>query len=439
MADETNGPKGGAKAEKAAVGGTGKFGQALREELRFPARTQAENAKRLLDGSAWSEFCRSLDQAGRHLLAYPTKSTPVPGEVESEGVRYALGLITSGVLQALQLSDPATPRIVRNPDSEAKWGAENVDNQYLWARISPDYQYRVFGNRNNIFEALLETKDGYMQLGDDRVFETLFLSEMEVAADGSFEVLLAAERPAGHRGNFMKMPPGTQYFCVRQYFVDWEKEWPARFDIERIGGVGERPAPYTGHATATLLDEAGRWVLQTARFWTEWVDQLRRDFVKGEIKPAITFVGGARDIFYGNDWWALDPDEAMVVEFEPPDARYWQIQLCDVWFRTMDYATRQSGLNHHQARRDRDGRVRVVIAHRDPGVQNWLDTGGHPEGMLQYRWIFTKNNPAPKATILPFEKIANALPAGTPAYSAAERRRALEIRHRHLARREPVT
>ena len=57
---------------------------------------------------------------------------------------------------------------------------------------------------------------------------------IEVAPDGTFEILLAAERPAGHRGNFMAMPPGTQYFCVRQYFVDWENERPARFDINRI-------------------------------------------------------------------------------------------------------------------------------------------------------------------------------------------------------------
>ena len=424
---------------KAAVGGTGKFGQALREELRFPQRSDAENAKRLLDGSAWSEFCRSLDQAGRHLLAYPAPATAVPGEVQAEGVRYALGLITSGILQALQLSDPRTPKIVRNPDSEAKWGAENVDNQYLWARVSPEYRYRVFGNRNDVFEALLETKDGYMQIGDDRVFDTLLLTEMESAADGSFEVLLAAERPAGHRGNFMQMPPGTQFFCVRQYLVDWEHERSARFDIERIGGVGERPRPYTAAETAVHLDEAGRWVLQSARFWQEWVDQLRRDFVKGEIKPAAPFVGGARDIVYGNDWWSLAPDEAMIIEFERPNARYWQMQLCDVWFRTMDWATRQSGLNHHQARLDRDGRARIVVAHRDPGVQNWLDTGGHSEGMLQYRWVFTQDNPAPRAKIVPFEKIQASLPTDTPRYSNEQRRAALAIRHRHLARREPVT
>ena len=426
-------------SSKAAVGGTGKSGKALRDELRLSTRTEAQNAERLLDGSAWSEFCRSLDQAGRHLLAYPAASTPVPGEVQSEGVRYALGLVTAGILQALQLSDPATPRIVRNPDSESKWGAENVDNQYLWARIAPEYQYRVSGNRNNIFEALLETKDGYMQIGDDQVFDTLFLTDMECGKDGSFECLLAAEKPAGHRGNFMQMPPGTKYFCVRQYFVDWEKEWPARFDIERIGGLGERPAPYTPAKTAQLLDEAGLWVLQTARFWTEWVDQLRRDFVKGELKPASSFVGGARDIFYGNDWWSLEPDEAMVIEFEPPKARYWQMQLCDVWFRTMDYATRQSGLNHHQVRLDRDGKARIVVTHRDPGIQNWLDTGQHAEGMLQYRWIFTQNNPAPSVQIVPFEKIRSVLPADTPAYTIEKRREALAIRHRHLARREPVT
>ena len=29
-----------------------------------------------------------------------------------------------------------------------------------------------------------------------------------------------------------------------------------------------------------------------------------------------------------------------------------------------------------------DGRVRVVVAHRDPGVQNWLDTGGLGDAVM---------------------------------------------------------
>ncbi len=425
--------------EEAAVGGTGKSGAALKAELAGLERSPAENARRLLTGEAWRDFCRSLEQAGEHLLHFPLAETAVPGELRAEGFRYLLGLATSGALQALQLADPDQPRFVRNPDSVAKWGAENVDNQYLWARIRPDAAYRVEGLRRSAFDFLVEVKDGYMQLGDDRVFATLLASELDVAPDGRFEILLSAERPRGHSGNWMPLPPEARYVTVRQYFVDWTREEPARFEIFRIGGEGEPPAPLTPGRMAELLDEAGLWTLQTARFWMEWVTQLRDAYVPGELKAPKPFVGGAQGIVYGNDWWRLGPDEALVVESDPPDARYWQVQLCDVWFRTFDYATRQTGLNHGQARLDADGRLRCVVAHRDPGVPNWLDTCGHPEGMIQYRWIWTRDRPRPSVRIVPFEKLKDALPDDTPEVSPAERRRETAARHRHVIRREPVT
>jgi hypothetical protein len=426
-------------SDEAVIGGSGKSGQALRDEMAFPERSDEEQAKRLLSGEAWQGFCRSLEAAGQHLLEFPTGETATPGELQAQAMKYVLGLTTGGILQALQLSDPDTPRIVRTPDSESKWGAENVDNQYLWCRVGPHADYKVTGNKNNVFEALLETKDGYMQIGDDLVFDTLLLSNIQCEADGSFEILLSANKPEGFSGNFMHMPPGTQYWCVRQYFADWETEIPARFEIHRVGGEGVPPAPLTPARMAELLDEAGRWTLQTTKFWAEWIDQLRGDHEKGRLMAPKPFVGGARDIVYGNDWWSLDPDEAMIVEIEVPDARYWQLQLCDVWFRTMDWATRQTGLNHAQSYVHADGRVRFVIAHQDPGVQNWIDTSGHPEGMLQYRYIWTNNKPAPSVKIVPFEGIGAALPSDTPAFGNEARRAALTIRHRHLQRREPVT
>ena len=216
-------------SDEAAIGGSGKSGQTLRDEMAFPERSDEEQTKRLLSGEAWQGFCRSLEAAGQHLLEFPTGETATPGELQAQAMKYALGLTTGGILQALQLSDPDTPRIVRTPDSESKWGAENVDNQYLWCRVGPHADYKVTGNKNNVFEALLETKDGYMQIGDDLVFDTLLLSNIQCEADGSFEILLSANKPEGFSGNFMHMPPGTQYWCVRQYFADWETEIPARF------------------------------------------------------------------------------------------------------------------------------------------------------------------------------------------------------------------
>jgi hypothetical protein len=425
--------------DEPAVGGRGKGGAALRAELALPEHAAEEQAQRLLDGTAWREFCRSLEQAGEHLCRFPVGETPVPGELRAEGFRYLLGLVSSGILQATQLSDPDQPRFVRNPDSSARWGAENVDNQYLWARIRPDASYRVEGLRRSAFEFLVEVKDGYMQLGNDRVFSTLLASELAVEPDGGFEILLSRERPAGYAGNWMPLPPAARYVSVRQYLVDWEREEPARFEIFRIGGEGEPAAPLTPDRMAELLDEAGLWTLQTARFWSEWVEQLRNAYVPGQLKPPRSFVGGAPGIVYGNDWWVLGPDEAMLVESELPEARYWQIQLCDAWFRSFDYVSRQTGLNSAQAHIGADAKLRCVIAHRDPGIPNWLDTCGHPEGMIQYRWIWTKTKPLPEVRMLPFDAVRDALPSDTPHVSPAERRRATAIRQCHIQRREPAS
>src|SRR5262245_4389887 len=418
-----------------AAGGTGLRGEQLKR-LRRARPGAAANAERLASGRAWAEFCRSLESAGEHLLAFPVGGSP---ELRAEGFRYLLGLVASGVGAALQLADPDQPRFWRNPDSFAKWGAENADNQYLWARVRSDASYRVFGERGSAFDFLIEAKEGFMQLGDDGVYACVKAHELEVGPDGRFEILLSRERPAGHRGHWLLLPPDARYIQIRQYFADWERETPARFEIERLGGQGRAPAPLTPSRMAELLDDAGEWVDVTARFWTQWIEQMRAAHDPARLEPARKFVGGADDIFYGNDMYRLGEGEALVVELEPPDARYWQIQLCDLWFRTMDYATRQTSLNHHQARLDADGHFRCVIAHRDPGVPNWLDTAGHAEGMIQYRFVWSRSNPQPSIRRVRADEIRAALPPDTPRVTPDERRRALAARQAHVARREPAT
>ena len=182
-------------SDEPAIGGSGQSGQALRDALRSTQRGEEQQAQRLLDGSAMRDLLAAIERASDHLLAYPIRETAHPGELRAQAMSYLLGLVTTGIAQTTRLSDPDFPRLVRNPDSDAKWGAENVDNQYLWCRVSPESQYLVRGDRSNVFEALLETKDGYMQLGDDAVFDTLLLSDCECDEAGRFEILLAAERP----------------------------------------------------------------------------------------------------------------------------------------------------------------------------------------------------------------------------------------------------
>src|SRR5262245_47429343 len=233
-----------------AAGGTGLRGEQLKR-LRRARPGAAANAERLASGRAWAELCRSLESAGEHLLAFPVGGSP---ELRAEGFRYLLGLVASGVGQALQLADPDQPRFWRNPDSFAKWGAENADNQYLWARVRPDASYRVFGERGSAFDFLIEAKEGFMQLGDDGVYACLKAHELEVGPDGRFEILLSRQRPAGHRGTWLELHPDARYVQIRQYFVDWERESPASFEIEQLGNEGRPPEALTPARMAGMLD-----------------------------------------------------------------------------------------------------------------------------------------------------------------------------------------
>ncbi len=423
-----------AHEDDVATGGTGLRGEALKK-LRRPRPSEAEQRARLLDGRAWEAFCGDLAAAGKAVLEFPLGGAESEA-LRAEGFRYLLGLVRSGLYNALELAEPGTPRWIRNPDSQAKWGAENPDNQYLWARVDPAATYRVFGERRNVYDFLLEVKEGHMQLGDDRVFSAVTAKDLQFDARGGFSVILGPARPAGYAGDFVPLHPDGSYLQVRQYLLDWERESPASFFIERVGGSA--PEPLTAAAMASRLDLAGEWTLTTTRFWIEWVEQLRQARRPGEIAAARRFVGGAPDIYYGNDWYVLGDGEALIFESELPDARYWQIELCDPWFKTMEFASRQTSLNHLQARVDADGRFRAVIAHEDPGVPNWLDTTGCREGMIQYRWIWTRTNPQPRVRVVPLADLARHLPADTPRVTPAQRRAAIAVREAHLRRREPV-
>jgi hypothetical protein len=66
---------------------------------------------------------------------------------------------------------------------------------------------------------------------------------------------------------------------------------------------------------------------------------------------------------------------------------YWMFVLHNHWLESLDYRYHRIHLNNHTARLEPDGRLRVLIAHQDPGLPNWLDTAGHRRGTLGVRWV----------------------------------------------------
>ncbi|MDX2443339.1 MAG: hypothetical protein QNK30_06020, partial [Bacteroidales bacterium] len=53
---------------------------------------------------------------------------------------------------------------------------------------------------------------------------------------------------------------------------------------------------------------------------------------------------------------------------------------------SLDYRYFNICINKGNAEYNSDGSVKVVVAHTDPGLPNWIDTCGHEEGTMCWRW-----------------------------------------------------
>jgi hypothetical protein len=78
---------------------------------------------------------------------------------------------------------------------------------------------------------------------------------------------------------------------------------------------------------------------------------------------------------------------------------------------------------------------RGVIAHRDPGVPNWLDAEGCDRGTLAVRFLFADTTPKTALHAVPFERLRGELPRDTPGTTPAERNAVLARRSKALQRR----
>jgi hypothetical protein len=143
--------------------------------------------------------------------------------------------------------------------------------------------------------------------------------------------------------------------------------------------------------------------------------------------------GGSSRIAYSFGFFDLADDEALIIECGAPLSPFWDVQLYSLgWFESLDFANRTTSLNHTQTHVDADGLVRFVVCAADPGVQNWLDTGGRRTGMITHRWIAGPPSGI-RSTVATLADVRRHLAADTPQFSTADRRTQIARRQQHVA------
>lgn len=359
---------------------------------------------------------------------------PFPADERStiEGVRALTRLATLGFQWCVEFGDPDAPAFYRHDDDVTKWGGPNADNTYMRARVRGDATYVVRGNVRGPHGFVISTHEGDMQLEQYGVYAEIWHDELEVDDDGAFALHVGGPERAT---NWIPLDERTTNITIRQYFHDWARDVPTSFHIERVGAEGEPAPPLTADVLRARLDEALEWVERSVHYWNRYVAEALDRCGPNHLLGAGGALGGSNGIAYGFGCIDLADDEAFVIETAAPDAWTWNFMLYNVgWMESLDLA-RTTSLNATQLVPDDDGKVRIVVAHHDPGTPNWLDVSGHRRTMLAYRYIRTRTKPTPTGRVVALDAVRDALPASTPYVDAASRARQVAARRAHLSRR----
>jgi hypothetical protein len=376
---------------------------------------------------AWNDFCARIQRLGERVLSDEFPNAP---EDRPEAIAHLADQVSCWLGWAIGHSDTTAPFFHRSNDLVTQWGGPNQDNAYHHARIDPKRRYRIRGRMNSCEEWVLTLRVGFMHMEEWGTKATVTASERGIGPGDAFELLLGGD---GSEPGWIQIPEDVTTVSLREYYLDWRPEEPAVFTIECLDEVPAPPRPDTARVESQL-GVAIRQIERSITYWNEYMNEHRAEGTDNEFSLPMKLAKGLGVARYAFCFWDLAPDEALLIDTDIPDARYWNLQLATLaWFEQVDPVHRISSINQHQAAVASDGRVRLVVAHEDPGVPNWLDTGSHRAGLLTFRWFWPNSDPQPTNRVVKLAQLRNALPADTPKVDGTERAADVRARKQHLA------
>jgi hypothetical protein len=270
-------------------------------------------------------------------------------------------------------------------------GGPNPDGNYYLAMIRGDRRYRITGTRGTSaylgFQILAGTGLTPRRMAN-------YVSDVDLTLDaGEFALVLSTNEPSDLAGaQWVKIPDDASSVVVREYIGDPATEELATMRIEALN-----PDPVAPLTDSGLADQF------TAMAWTLMKLVTLHRTIKPELldRPNTLLTAEAADLgaadttpdnLYMMGTFRLEPGQALVLDIEPPDTRYWNVTLENIWHECLEPRRRHSSVTNRAMHPDADGRVRIAISEQDFGLGHWLDTGGRQRGFVVVRWL---DNPSP--------------------------------------------
>lgn len=424
----------------------GRAGSILGTKAQIAADTRAA---RILESATMQQAVADLEKVynADPVAQMPDAARTLHRAAEANAMAQVLGVLAQ---------DADRPGVLWGTTAPHAWGnvevplsgtmIDNPDNIYRSIPIDGAAKYVVTGHV--VYQAPVQetfvlhneksgAKKNQKVLSQERENGSVSLDGLPVARDGSFTITLDS-LPAGDRPNHIQTDPDVHdaYVLVRDTIPDWSRQVPVQLEVKRVAGPPVRPAL----TDEQVAQKAAAMTLGVARYFLEWARERFYAGKENTFTHQFDRASGWGAIKCG--WYRLEPDEALVVRLDRRDAAYLGFQMADAWGQgqASEYMNRTGSMTADQARANADGTYTYVIAGKDPGVHNWLDTMGLRTGTYCARWQampegVTTKGAVQEMQVVRLADLKSVLPPETVWMSAAQRTAQLDRRRRDYARR----
>lgn len=367
-----------------------------------------------VDGTgATAPLARALAEAEEIIRSAPHVRTEAD---VAEGLEYLLGTIR-GVIESGQHRGRSHPQLFQATGPYTKMGLDNPDTLYFYANLTDGAEYVIEGRRGTTADLSFQVMAGTYSADERAASHAAFDDRaLEIDQDGRYSFRLGPPRYDDDEGDpgYVVLHPGTSMIAVREVYSDWDTEVAGTAVLRRVDAVGTAPEPVSLAGQEKFYAKLAGALTGRLQTWLAFPGWFFGDQPRNTLGQPRQTPGGLTTQCSSAGIFELGPDEAMVISVPVAGVPYQGFQLGSMWYASLEYVHHQTSLTADQAHVSADGMIHLVVADRDPGLANWIETLGHREGIMQFRWqrVDSPVTPeqGPTVKVVPFDRLAAELP-----------------------------
>lgn len=316
-----------------------------------------------------------------------------------EGLRMILKHLASSTTDWVK-PDFKNPLRLKHDPRNRDIGAYNPDAEYDQALIDGRYDYKLSGNLGTVPYVSITVSgpvngkfsDVVSYLNDEAI-------RKHVGTDNNFTLWLTKEKPT-EPGAWVQVPDEANSVVIRQYVADRQRNTLAAFTIESVGVSQPDLEDVTDAEIASRLKRTSDYLLMSSTWHRTLLPQMKdtpNQFVSS-TGNAIGASAANSENYYQMAYYELGEDEALVIDFDPPDTVYWNLTSASYWHESYRYLTDPVSMTSSEVEKRQDEKVRFIISRNDPGHSNWIKTFGHDRGFLILRMVGVTYNNLPEVS-----------------------------------------